>query len=53
MTVPLPIYNRNQGGIQRARLNVNQSQIQLADLERQARIDVEQAMIEYEVTLSR
>ena len=43
VTVPLPIYNRNQGGIQRARLNVNQSQIQLADLERQAKIDVEQA----------
>jgi outer membrane protein, heavy metal efflux system len=51
VTVPLPIYNRNQGGIQRARLNVNQSQIQLADMERQAKIDVEQAMIEYEVTL--
>ena len=50
VTVPLPIYNRNQGGIQRARLNVNQSQIQLADMERQAKIDVEQAMIEYEVT---
>src|SRR5262249_15815642 len=42
---------RNQGGIQRARLNVTQSQIQLADMERQAKIDVEQAMIEYEVTL--
>ena len=51
VTVPLPIYNRNQGGIQRAKLNVTQSQIQLADLERQARIDVEQAMMEYEVTL--
>ena len=51
VTVPLPIYNRNQGGIQRAKLNVNQTQIQLADLERQARIDVEQAMLEYEVTL--
>ena len=51
VTVPLPIYNRNQGGIQRAKFNVSQSQIQLADLERQARIDVEQAMVEYEVTL--
>lgn len=50
VTVPLPIYNRNQGGIQRARLNVNQSQIQLADMERQAKIDVEEAMIEYDVT---
>ncbi len=51
VTVPLPIYNRNQGGIQRARLNVTQSQIQLSDLERQARIDVEGAMLEYDVTL--
>jgi outer membrane protein, heavy metal efflux system len=50
VTVPLPIYNRNQGGILRARLNVSQSQIQLADMERQAKIDVAEAMIEYEVT---
>ena len=47
VTVPLPIYNRNQGGIQRAKLNVTQSQIQLSDLERQAKIDVAQAMLEY------
>jgi cobalt-zinc-cadmium efflux system outer membrane protein len=51
VTVPLPIYNRNQGGIQRARLNVDQSQIQLADIERQAKIDVDEAIIEYDVTL--
>ncbi len=51
VTVPLPLYNRNQGGIQRAKFNVSQSQIQLQDLERQTRIDVEQAVIEYEVTL--
>ena len=50
VTVPLPIYNRNQGGIQRAKLNVTQTQIQLKDLERQARIDVEQAVREYQVT---
>jgi outer membrane protein, heavy metal efflux system len=50
VTVPMPIYNRNQGGIQRARINVQQSQMQLADLERQAGIDVEQAVQEYEVT---
>src|SRR5205823_2870108 len=35
VTVPLPIYNRNQGAIQRAKLNVTQTQIQLATLERQ------------------
>ena len=50
VTVPLPIYNRNQGGIQRAKLNVDQSQVQLTDLERQVRIDVEKAVQEYEVT---
>jgi cobalt-zinc-cadmium efflux system outer membrane protein len=50
VTVPLPIYNRNQGGIERAKINVSQSQIQLADLERQVRIDVEKAVQEYEVT---
>src|SRR5262249_61457521 len=50
ITVPMPIYNRNQGGIERARINVQQSQSELADLERQAAIDVEQAFQEYEVT---
>ncbi len=50
VTVPLPIYNRNQGGIQRAKENVFQTQIELADLERQAQIDVESALQEYEVT---
>jgi cobalt-zinc-cadmium efflux system outer membrane protein len=51
VTVPLPVYNRNQGGIARARWNVGQSEIQLADLARQVRIDVEKAVKEYEVTL--
>jgi outer membrane protein, heavy metal efflux system len=49
-TVPMPIYNRNQGNIHRAKLNVTQTQIQLADLERQAAIDVEKALCEYEAT---
>src|SRR5262249_49979361 len=31
ITVPMPIYNRNQGGIERARINVQQSQSELAD----------------------
>jgi cobalt-zinc-cadmium efflux system outer membrane protein len=50
VTVPLPVYNRNQGGIARAKLNVSQTEIQLADLGRQVRIDVEKAVKEYEVT---
>src|SRR4029077_15119242 len=28
VTVPLPVYNRNQGGIARAKMNVTQSQIE-------------------------
>jgi cobalt-zinc-cadmium efflux system outer membrane protein len=50
VTVPLPIYNRNQGGIERAKINVGQSQLQLNDLERQAAIDIEEAIQEYEVS---
>ena len=34
VTVPLPVYNRNQGNIERARLNVDQSRIELAGIER-------------------
>ncbi len=51
LTVPLPIYNRNQGGIERARLNVHQSHLELADAERQAQLDVAEALQEYETTL--
>jgi cobalt-zinc-cadmium efflux system outer membrane protein len=50
VTIPLPVYNRNQGGVQRAVLNVTQTQIELSDVERQALIDVEKAAQEYEVT---
>ena len=31
VTVPLPVYNRNQGAIQRAVLNVDQTQTELAE----------------------
>ncbi len=51
VTVPLPIFNRNQGGIQRAVLNVAQTQIELSDVERQALVDVEKAVQEYQVSL--
>ncbi len=50
VSVPLPVYNRNQGTIQRASLNVSQTQIQLADLQRQVQIDLDQAINEYAVT---
>lgn len=50
VTVPLPIYNRNQGGILRAKMNVDQSRMQLADGERQVLIDIEEAIQEFEVS---
>ena len=50
VTAPIPVFNRNQGGIARAKLNVTQTRIELANLERQAAVDVEQAYKEYEVT---
>ncbi len=49
VTVPLPIYNRNQGGVLRAKMNVDQSRLQLADIERQALIDIEVAVQDFQV----
>jgi cobalt-zinc-cadmium efflux system outer membrane protein len=51
LTVSLPIYNRNQGGILRAELNVTQSQLDLANLEREVVTQVVNAFKEYHVTL--
>ncbi len=50
VTVPLPIFNRNQGGVQRTVLNVTQTQIELSETERQALVDVEKAVQEYDVS---
>lgn len=50
VTVPLPVYNRNQGGVQRAVLNVDQTKTELADLERRVVLEVERALEEYNVT---
>ena len=52
VTVPLPIFNRNQGNIQRAKLNVTQTQVELASVERQAIQDVQVAEREYRVALA-
>lgn len=51
LTVPLPLFNRNQGNIQRARMNVGQTQLQLADLERRVVAEVERAERFHAVTL--
>jgi cobalt-zinc-cadmium efflux system outer membrane protein len=50
VTVPLPVYNRNQGNIARARLNIDQSRIELEGIERRVMTEVNQAAREYEVT---
>ncbi|WP_240911488.1 TolC family protein [Paludisphaera soli] len=50
VTVPLPIYNRNQGNIQRAYVNVSQTRTQLHQLELTIATEVRQAEREYLVT---
>ena len=50
MTVPLPLYNRNQGNIQRARVNFEQSKVELAEREQMVVNEVERAAREYALT---
>lgn len=50
VTVPLPIYNRNQGNIQRAVVNVGQSQVELAEREQIVTNEVQRALREYGLT---
>jgi cobalt-zinc-cadmium efflux system outer membrane protein len=50
ITVPLPIFNKNQGNIERARINVYQTQVQLSALQRRVMTEVQQALTEYEVS---
>jgi outer membrane protein, heavy metal efflux system len=50
ITMPLPLYNRNQGNIERARINVVQSQAQLALLDRRLVTEIQQAVGEYRVS---
>jgi len=47
VTVPLPLFNRNQGNIERSKLNVGQTKIELASTQRQAIQDVQVAEREY------
>ncbi len=42
-TVPLPVFNRNQGNIRRAEINVSQTRTELAALEQQVIGEVERA----------
>jgi cobalt-zinc-cadmium efflux system outer membrane protein len=50
MTFPLPLYNRNQGNIERAKLNVTQSHMELEAIQRRVVTEVVQAAREYEVS---
>jgi outer membrane protein, heavy metal efflux system len=50
MAVPLPLFNRNQGNIRRARLNVSQTQAELAALEDRIVMEVRQAERTYAIT---
>ncbi len=48
----IPLYNRNQGEIRRASLNVAQTRTALAGVERQVMLEVERAELEYRTTRS-
>jgi cobalt-zinc-cadmium efflux system outer membrane protein len=46
----IPLFNRNQGNIARAKLNVEQSRLELSRLERQVAAEVRRAWLEYDTT---
>jgi cobalt-zinc-cadmium efflux system outer membrane protein len=50
VSVPLTIFNRNQGNIQRAKLNVSQTRTELSGLEQQVVFEIRQAERQYLVT---
>ena len=52
VSVPLPVYNRNQGNILRPKINVVQSKTEFEALEKRVATEVEQAAREYAVTRS-
>ncbi|HWB09576.1 MAG TPA: TolC family protein [Pirellulales bacterium] len=46
----MPLYNRNQGDIRRAQLNVAQSRVAWQAMERQAIAEVDRALLEYQIS---
>ncbi len=50
VTVPVPVFDRNQGNIARAQHTVVQTQAQVANLERQVMLEVQRAEAAYSVT---
>jgi cobalt-zinc-cadmium efflux system outer membrane protein len=49
-TVPLPVYNRNQGNIARAQINISQVRTELAALEQRIIAEVRKSEREYAIT---
>ncbi len=50
LTVPLPIYNRNQGGVARSRLNVDQTLVEVAAVEHRIAAEVRNVERQYYLT---
>lgn len=50
VTIALPVFNRNQGNIMRSKLNAEQSQLELANQQKQVVYDVQEAVREYDLS---
>jgi cobalt-zinc-cadmium efflux system outer membrane protein len=50
LTANVPVFNRNQGNVKRAKINARQTQVELASQERQVMHDVEDAVRQFELT---
>ncbi|HEX4130921.1 MAG TPA: TolC family protein [Pirellulales bacterium] len=50
MTMNVPLFDRNQGNIRRARVNVRQTQLEMLALERAIATEVQQAHVAYKTT---
>jgi len=51
-TVPLPIYDRNQGNIRKMAVNIEQSKLELESIERRVASEVEETRAEFDVSRS-
>ena len=51
VTATIPLYNRNQGNVTRAKINIHQTEIQVASAERVVVSDVLNAALELEQSL--
>lgn len=51
LTVPLPIFNRNQGNIARTKINLDQTRVEYASVERQIADQVAESVQEFQLSL--